>query len=183
MLIPHGEGGRWFDTNLNCVAPWYTTPCLEWLMTLDLKDKRVFEFGVGDSTLWYRSQGAITSGVDSNYSWASKVCAWHGENEEHYLQSISVLAQEVQRHRYQTPQPLTKELFDIVINDGDYRDKCTEQALNNLKPGGYLIIDNFLQPSVQEFWPLTDKLIEGMPITIYKEPSHYDWVTAVITKS
>lgn len=163
------EGGRYQDDS-GLIMPWYTTPCLEWLITLDLKDKRIFEFGVGDSTLWYRSQGAITTGVDSNYLWASKVCAWHGDDEGHYLRSIGVLAME------------DKQLFDIVINDGDYRDRCTEQALNNLKPGGYLIIDNFHQPSVQEHWPLTDKLIEGMPITIYKEHTHYDWQTAVITK-
>lgn len=162
------EGGRYHDGIT--FLPWYTSPCLEWLMTLDLKDKRIFEFGVGDSTLWYRSKGAYTSGVDSNYSWASKLCAWHGEDEEHYLRSIGVLAQE-----YLLP-------FDIVINDGDYRDECTEQGLKYLKPGGYLIIDNYRQPSVQADWPLTDKLIEGMPITIYKEPTHYDWQTAVITK-
>lgn len=163
------EGGRYHDGER--FLPWYTSPCLEWLMTLDLKDKRVFEFGVGDSTLWYRSQGAITSGVDSNYSWASKLCSWHGEDEEHYLSSIGILAQE-----YLLP-------FDIVINDGDYRDKCTEQALNNLKPGGYLIIDNWMQPTVQPTWPLTEKLIEGMPIKLYYEPNHWDkWCTAVVTK-
>lgn len=160
------EGGRYHDGDR--FLPWYSSPCLEWLMTLDLKDKKVFEFGVGDSTTWYKSKGAIMAGVDSNEKYVHQHCAWHGDDEAHYLRSISVLSK--------------GNLFDLVVIDGDYRDKCTEEALKYLRPGGYLIIDNFEQPSVEEFWPLTRKLIEGMPITIYKEPDHYDWQTAVVTK-
>lgn len=163
------EGGRRIDDN-GFVMPWYTSPCLEWLQTLDLSGKNIFEFGVGDSTLWYRSKGAKTSGVDSNEYWVHKVCAWHGDDKEHYLRSIVVLADEY------------KCLFDIVVIDGDYRDECTEHALKHLKHGGYLIIDNWMQPSVEMNWSKTEKLIEGMPITVYKEPEHYDWQTAVIQK-
>jgi hypothetical protein len=161
------EGGRRIDTETWLIMPWYTSPCLEWMLTMDLKGKRVFEYGVGDSTRWYKSKGATTRGVDYDLHWAGLAFSRFANDKEHYIK-CSV--------------QLDIKDYDIIIIDGDYRDQCTKYALRALKSGGYLIIDNYKQPSVEEHWPLTEKLIEGMPITIYKEPDHYDWQTAVITK-
>lgn len=164
------EGGRYHDGSN--FLPWYSSPCLEWLMTLDLQDRKVFEFGVGDSTTWYKSRGAITAGVDSNEKYVHQHCAWHGDDEAHYLRSIGFISKEC-----------FDLLFDIVIIDGDYRDKCTEEALKYLKPGGYLIIDNWKQATVEPDWPITEKLIEGMEQTLYLEPNHWDkWGTLVVKK-
>lgn len=164
------EGGRKRDPKTGLIFPWYTWPCLEWLDSLDLSGKRVFEYGIGDSTLWYRAKGAISDGVDSDFSWASKFGVSYAVNSD-YIQSAAI------------PKPGNFNLFDIVVIDGMYRDQCTKYALRALKSGGYLIIDNYHQPSVEpNDWHLTDKLIEGMPITIYKQPNHDDWSTAVITK-
>lgn len=157
---------RYRDSETGMFYPWYTKPCLEWLISLDLKGKRIWEYGVGDSTLWYREKGAYCVGVDNDMDWCLKVAgAFCIPHYPEYCEKI--------RHG---------GVFDIVCIDGVWRDECTEHALNALKEGGYLIIDNYKQPSVQEHWPLTEKLIEGMPITIYKELDHYDWQTAVITK-
>jgi hypothetical protein len=158
---------RYRDSETGMFYPWYTKPCLEWLLTLDLKGKKVFEYGCGDSTFWYRSKGAEVKGVDNNLSWATE-CDVTYECGGDLAFPVIILEH--------------KDKFDIVVIDGISRDRCTEYALSKLKPGGYLIIDNYKQPSVQEHWPRTEKLIEGMPITIYKEPDHYDWQTAVITK-
>lgn len=163
------EGGRIRDPENGFIMPWYTSTCLEWLATLDLKGKRVFEYGVGDSTLWYRKQGAIVKGVDINEKWAGISETEHEASEYYYLRAI-----------WSTGS--TTDLYDIVVIDGSFRDECTKHALPNLKIGGYLIIDNYKQKSADlEHWPLTEKLIEGLPITIYKEPNHEDWQTAVIT--
>lgn len=163
---------RYFDKALGMNAPWYTLQCLEWLDHLDLKGKRVFEFGVGDSTFWYREKGAITNGVDNDWEWVNKTCAWHGEGEEDwYLNSIDYISRE------------DESLFDIVVIDGDYRDKCTAPALKFLKPGGFLIIDNYKQKTADlEHWPLTEKLIEGMDVKYFKEHGHEDWQTIVVKK-
>lgn len=163
------EGGRYQDAD-GCILPWYTSPCLEWLMTLDLKGKFVFEYGVGDSTEWFRSRSALLAGVDSNIEYAKKHKSLYAWDKNTYLTSLVYLS------------TLLGVQYDITIVDGNYRDECVECALCHLKPGGFLILDNYKQPSVEEHWPLTEKLIEGMPITIYKEPEHYDWVTAVVQK-
>lgn len=164
------EGGRYKDAN-GLFFPWYTGPCLEWLDKLDLKGKCVFEYGIGDSTTWYRSRGAYCIGVDSNFEWAKKNYGIYAASKIRYVLCLDLLVD------------ATGDLFDIVAIDGDFRDNCTQTALAGLKPGGHLIIDNYHQPSVEpNRWILTDHLIKGMPIKIYKQPNHPDWQTAVITK-
>ena len=158
---------RYFDEDLNIPYPWYTKPCLEWLKGIDISEASLFEYGVGDSTAWYRNKAKYVHGIDSDSDWVLKTRGVFTNDPQLYIEA-----------------PLhCGRFWDIIIIDGDYRDRCTEFALRALKPGGYLIIDNYKQPSADlEHWPLTEKLIEGMPITIYKEPGHPDWQTAVITK-
>jgi hypothetical protein len=147
--------------------PWYTKPCLEWLVTLDLKRKRIFEYGCGDSTKWYREQGALVYGVES-YPLYAGPDIYVTEEEDEYI-----------REPFSYP-----EHFDIIIIDGLFRDKCTSYALRNLKSKGYLIIDNWMQPSVEMNWTLTEKLIKGLPQKLFVEPCHYyPWQTLVVTKA
>lgn len=159
------DGGRVRDPENGLIMPWYTTPCLEWLSGLVLSRKRIFEYGAGDSTMWFREKGAIVYGVDNNADYVTQGI----QLKTHFIEYCSAIL------NHFIP-------FDIVVIDGEWRDECTAYALENLKPGGLLIIDNYKQDSVPFVWTQTEKLIEGMPITLYKEPGHVDWVTAVITK-
>lgn len=158
---------RYFDEQANMPYPWYTRPCLEYLEIIDFSNKTIFEYGVGDSTKWFRAKGAMCYGVDNDFNWAqSPWIAYVPDNESDYINSVYELIQ-----------------LDIIVIDGLFRDKCTEHALKSLKPGGALIIDNYKQKSADlEHWPLTEKLIEGMDVTYYKEPDHQDWQTIVVRK-
>lgn len=151
------------------IMPWYTRPCLEWLVTLDLKGKDIFEYGCGNSTLWYRSKGANVVGIDDNIEWAEKAGVYYVNNKffplEAYVEPISDHA----------------KLFDIVVVDGSYRDECAAKALKFIKPGGFLIIDNWEQPSVEpNVWTKTKELIKDLRQTVYKEPTHADWHSLVV---
>lgn len=167
---------RYFDEELNVPYPWYTKTTLEIISTWNLEGKRIFEYGVGDSTNWFYSKGAILDGVDDNIDWISKI----GSNYKKFLRWKTFF------HEYITTIADASEdreyLFDIVVIDGNWRDECTEYALKYLAPGGFLIIDNYKQASVQAEWPKTEKLIEGMTAGFHKEPEHEDWVTAIIYK-
>lgn len=165
-MIQASEHWRTLDDN-GITMPWYTRPCLEWLDTIDLTGKKVFEFGCGDSTKWYKSRGAITYGVDHLSMWLPKA---HGytlaDNTADYIRGID-----------------WKTEYDFIIIDGLYRDDCTEDALKHLKGGGYLICDNFEQASADlANWPKTRELTKNLKGTFYKEPNHPDWVTAVWQK-
>lgn len=151
------------------IMPWYTRPCLEWLETLDLKKKTVFEYGCGLSTFWYKSVGAIANGVDHDPKWIPErfperfgyECT---NDKKSYLKWIG---------QWETR-------FYLIIIDGIYRDDCTKHALKHLKKGGYLIADNYMQGSADlAEWPKTQELTKHLPLTLYKEPGHVDWQTAV----
>lgn len=165
-MIEAAEHWRTLD-DTGMMMPWYTRPCLAWLETLDFKDRKVFEFGCGESTKWFKSRGAITYGVDDLSKWLPKT---HGytlaDNAADYLRAID-----------------WKIVYDIIIIDGLYRDECTAAALAHLKQGGYLIADNFEQGSSDlAEWPLTRELTKNLKGTFYKEPDHIDWTTAVWQK-
>lgn len=162
---------RYFDEVLKMPYPWYTSPCLHWLSGLDFKGKNVFEFGSGNSHLWYTLRGAAAYGVDSDTKYTIAGHVSFALSMDNYVNAI---------YSCVTQNKINK--YDIVIIDGDYRDECTEHALRHLSPGGYLIIDNYKQQSVQADWPLTEKLIEDMNAKYFKEPGHPDWQTIVVTK-
>lgn len=163
---------RYFDDRYSIPFPWLTKPCLEWICQQNLSGKDIFEYGIGDSTIWFHCQAMNTFGVDSDKSWIEKVFM---EAKGQYWWYIDA---------YQYVDAISKPgvQFDFILIDGLYRDECTEHALSALKPGGHLIIDNYKQPSVQSEWPITEKLIEGMDVKYFKEEGHPDWTTIVVTK-
>jgi len=141
--------------------PWYTRSCLEWLDGLDLVGKRVFEYGMGYSSLWYKYKGAIVNGVDSNAEWAKLGGGLYTEDKHFYLNCIC-------------------GFYDIVVIDGLFRDDCFTIAKSHVNKGGFVIIDNYKQPSVEPDWPLTELELTHLDVTLYKQDGHYDWQTAVI---
>src|SRR5688572_14616120 len=165
LIIRIENEWRYYDNELRMPFPWYTRPCLEWLLSIDMRFTRTWEYGMVDSTQWYIKKGAIVKGVDNNP----------------YYNKHNGMVEET-KYRYVTAIE-TSGMHDIVVIDGVFRDDCTQYALEFLKPGGYLIIDNYKQPSADlKEWPLTEKLIEGMEIMEFKEPGHQDWQTIVVKK-
>src|SRR5436190_7758977 len=49
--------------------PWYTYAAIEWLRQLDLSKMDVFEYGSGNSTVWWASQCHTLTSVEHDRSW------------------------------------------------------------------------------------------------------------------
>jgi predicted O-methyltransferase YrrM len=167
-LIP-GEW-RYYDYVLEMPFPWYTKPCLLHLCRLKLGGKRVFEYGVGDSTFWWRAKGCEVLGVDDNEEWANKANMMHRSTSGSYINAVWAHEE--------------KSIFDIIVIDGAYRDYCLSACWNALSEDGFVIIDNYLQPSVDQAWYFTPKFIKenNLKVELFKEPNHYDWQTAIVRR-
>lgn len=139
------------------VMPWYTRGACQWLLDYGVNGKEVFEYGCGQSTIWYRNNGAFVYGVDNNPEWANG--AFVTDDKEEYINS---------------PSPYK---YDLIIIDGMYRDDCTEIALQCLHKGGYLIADNWDQEDFE--WTKTKELTKHLPFQLFKEPEHKDWHTII----
>lgn len=173
MIISHPENGssvdfdwRYLDTSNNLTCPWYTIGCLEWLNTLNLKNMSIFEYGCGISTSWWKDKVKKCSGVDNQTKW-SNGCFVPLLNDGITIDEKLYL------------EACLGDKYDIIIVDGIFRDECTEYALKSIKNGGYLIFDNWDQPTVGIQWDKTKELLKDYHSIIYKEPNHIDWKTAV----
>lgn len=148
------------------VLPWYTKSFLDELVTWDLKDKVVLEIGGGASTLWWCRKANSVYLVE--------------DNQEYWDELFSKGIPNLYSGKINPHGP-----FDIVIVDGEpieQRDYCIKAAIGCLKPGGKLIVDNWLQPSVG--WLPSEEaqqLLSQYPVKVYPQEGHPDWKTAVFT--
>jgi hypothetical protein len=118
--------------------PWYTYPTTEFLSHLDLSQFKVFEYGSGNSTLWWAKRVKQVTSVENDESWYKKI--------KDSLKTPNVVCWlEKDRQKYFS---MVNDDFDIFVIDGRYRQECLEQVVNLKKKvdggavGLMLILDN-----------------------------------------
>lgn len=159
--------------------PWYTKSFLDELVTWDLSDKVVFEYGAGASTLWWAAKCWKLYGVESNADYHAAVTGILDHK------ALIMLPTDSDQNTYVNAISHSCESFNVIIIDGEpiaWRDDCVKPAIDCLKPGGKLIIDNWNQPSVG-WMPSeeTKRLLSQYPVQVYAQDGHPDWKTAVWT--
>lgn len=114
--------------------PWMSYPFIDYMESLDLSACRLFEFGSGNSTLFWAARCKEVVAVESDRAWHGKISAKapanarvvFGGSEEEYLSVIDQGAP-----------------YDIVVVDGALnRRKMAEKALQSLSPDGFIVLDN-----------------------------------------
>jgi hypothetical protein len=160
---------RYLDTDCGLIAPWYSLPCLQWLKAQDTSKWVVFEYGSGYSTGWWRANCERIDSVDHDKKWAIAMAAQFQDKEDgDYTGSIEYTEKGVQA------------MFDCIIVDGISRERCVEFCIQHLKSGGYLIIDNYNEGDYDI--EKTKDILSAFKQTLYKQPTHSKWVTAVFQK-
>ena len=118
--------------------PWYTYPAIDYLKQLDFSDKTIFEYGSGNSTLFWASRARRVVSVEDDPAWFAAMRPRLPANCEMSL--------ETNLAAYPAAIARTGELFDVIVVDGAARGrtrlKCAQQALVCLAPGGLIILDN-----------------------------------------
>lgn len=124
---------RCVDSKGNSI-PWYTYPAIDYIRQLDLSDKRIFEYGSGYSTIFWSSRCKELTSVEHDEFWYQQIRDQLPDSVNYHLE------QDVEG--YVNVINNSDEKFDVVIIDGAYRYDCTVAALTNLKPSGFIILDN-----------------------------------------
>lgn len=162
---------RYMDTRTGLILPWYTLPTLQWVVKQDIKEWKVFEYGGGYSSIWWRINVGELHSVDSDLIWSKMSGSLYcGDDKQKYITAVKYLGLNINKK------------FDCIVVDGLYRDECVEFCIDYLKDGGYLIIDNYEQPSVGDDFTRTNELLKDWNKTVYKQPNHSDWQTAIFQK-
>ncbi len=114
--------------------PWYTYPAIEYIKQLDCSDKTIFEYGSGNSTLFWAARCRRIVSTEDNPTWYEKIKAQLPANADYQLiEDKTGYAQSIHQH---------SEAFDIIVVDGTHRFACAVEALKKLKEDGFIILDN-----------------------------------------
>jgi hypothetical protein len=119
-------------------VPWYTYPAIEYVKQLDFSGRSVFEYGSGNSTLFWASVAARVVSVEDDESWFRMLAPRVPDNCELILETdLDAYPDAIDRAGGQ---------YDVIVVDGAARGRtrlrCAEAALRRLRDGGMVILDN-----------------------------------------
>ena len=116
--------------------PWYTYPAIEFLKQFDYRNKKIFEWGAGYSSLfWGRLADSVLS-AERIYAWYQNIKA----RAINYRRLTIVYCPK--KNDYIKLIKNGKGKYDIIVIDGEFRDECSKLAPRYLKKGGIIILDN-----------------------------------------
>lgn len=144
--------------------PWLTFDAIAYLDRLDLRGRRVFEYGSGGSTLYWLRRGANLVSVEHDPHWYAQVRALlpAGAPVDYRLvepepapagpydpaapeacRSGATGCEQLAFRRYaEQIAAFPDASFDLVLVDGRARPACLARAAPRVRPGGLLILDN-----------------------------------------
>ncbi|MDZ7959691.1 MAG: methyltransferase domain-containing protein [Aulosira sp. DedQUE10] len=115
--------------------PWYTYPTIEFIENKIDNEFRVFEYGSGNSSLWWAERVTQVVSIESNANWFKYIKYNMPSNVELYLiEDDMKYASAINQYE--------DDYFDVIIVDGINRNQCAEFALSKVKEQGFIIFDN-----------------------------------------
>ena len=138
--------------------PWYTYPAIAWLGPRLRDTDAVFEFGCGNSTLWYAARVASVRSVEHSEEWASHVRASLPANASTITVADPGDGTEVAAtHPYVAAlRDAGTDRYDVIVVDGRVRVSSVEAALDHLSDDGLLVLDNSDRPQYRPAFELAD---------------------------
>lgn len=115
--------------------PWYTYPAIEYLSQFDYRDKKIFEFGCGNSSLFWAARAQSVTSIEDNPKWFEK---WQQEFNEANLD----IRWRDEGEIYENAVFEDGEKYDVIVVDGKRRAECAKAAVQALADGGLIILDD-----------------------------------------
>lgn len=114
--------------------PWYTYPAIEFLRCFDFSRCDVFEFGAGNSSQFWAGLSRTIVSVEDDEIWYEQVRSAAKSNQQILLK----------KHENDYVESLASRnaRFDVIVIDGKWRKRCVEQAIEHVREGGMIILDN-----------------------------------------
>ena len=138
------ETKRPIDKNGQPVA-WYSYSFLKFLENRLTKDLAVFEYGAGNSTIWYAKKVKFVKSVENDKKWVEILTPQLPKNAEvtfrelnqtqDYLHEITIPAQAKSEAK-------SEAKYDIIVVDGRRRNDCAMFGIDYLTEKGVIILDN-----------------------------------------
>jgi len=133
--------------NKNPQHPWLTENAISILSSFLKPIDCGFEWGSGNSTIWFGRKIRHLASVEHNKIWHEKISdklkSDNMTNVDYMFYDLSEKQQEMHKTAYiESINKFGKDSLDFVLVDGKYRDICANVALDKIRPGGIIIVDN-----------------------------------------
>jgi hypothetical protein len=116
--------------------PWVTYPYIQFIAERLNKTLAVFEFGSGNSTLYYANKVATVDSVDHDKFWYDKIKSSMPHNVNLFYCELG------DGNAYSNYAAKTNKLYDIIIVDGMNRVECCLNNIDALKSTGVMVLDD-----------------------------------------
>ena len=157
QLIAMGSHGYlkeigWFNSfkhkipmdNSGKPLPWVTYGFIDFIEERLNKNMYVFEYGSGNSTLWYAERVASVTAVEHDKHWVEKIQDTMPNNVEIFYQELKYGGE------YANFVNQQDKMFDIIIVDGRDRVNCIKKAVMKLPPSGVIVLDDSERETYRE---------------------------------
>jgi SAM-dependent methyltransferase len=173
--------------------PWIVYDAIQFLEEHLDPGMKVFEYGSGVSTLFLSERVERVYGVEHDKEWYQQVqdilsgkgldkyelflaepeasgegspanpLAYVSSKPEYEGKSFAAYAQVIRR--------FPDQFFDLITIDGRSRPACFMEAVSKVKPGGFLLFDNFERP---HYHPVVEQYLPaGTQVHTFKGPTPY----------
>ncbi len=116
--------------------PWVTYPYIDFISDRLNPDMEVFEFGSGNSTIWYANRVKSVISVEHDKSWYEYMLLRIPKN-------VTLIFMELDYGgKYSKCIHNFEQNFDIIIIDGRDRVNCIKNSILKLKDRGVIILDD-----------------------------------------
>jgi hypothetical protein len=133
----------------NKPVPWITLPAIEFLKSRVNSNLNVFEYGAGNSTLFFAGLVKTVISVEHNEDWVEKLKGLVPHNSK-------IIAHEL-NEEYSRLASKQDSKFDIILVDAELRVDCVLNSMDALNETGVIILDDTERP---EYKPAFDFMKE-----------------------
>ncbi|MGK0376931.1 hypothetical protein [Patiriisocius sp. Uisw_017] len=155
--------------------PWLTYSSIHFIsQKLNLRPMNVFEFGSGNSTLWFSSRVERIISIENDVDFYNTMVQKIGSisNVSYQLKTLN--------NTYSTKILEYDNEFDILIIDGRERVQCTINSLKALKKDGIIIFDNSDRLIYQEAYDFLEKnQFKKLEFQGVGPIGHQEWKTTI----
>lgn len=116
--------------------PWFTYPSIDFLKERLNNELKIFEFGSGNSTLFFLKRVKEIHSAEHVRDWYEKLSKFNIENGE------IIFVKSESPSQYLETLRKSNQKFDIIIIDGIYRNECLVESINHLSEFGVIILDD-----------------------------------------
>jgi hypothetical protein len=125
------KSGSSVDKNNNPI-PWMTYSFIDFIEERLNKELEIFEFGSGNSTIFFAKRVKNVMAAEHNAKWHDKVKDKVPNNAEVKLVALT---------DYENSIDIIKQ-YDIIIVDGERRNECIVNSIKALTKQGVIILDD-----------------------------------------